>query len=177
MDRAVRMRNSPIILSDKPRSSLMNVTVITGKGGAQEQVPNDVEPSRISRFISESRAMKAIGPLKPVSCTTFSEHVAPQFAAEVAAKRWRPVDKLPFEAESCRAFDVGRSTLHQALKSLAFIGTILMRAENGSCSPKTSSALKKTSPIFPRSAWYWNQNRLLHARGVLLVAIWRRWKT
>jgi GntR family transcriptional repressor for pyruvate dehydrogenase complex len=80
----------------------------------------------------EWRAMRAISPLKPVSRTTLSEQVALQLAAEVAAKRWRPGDKLPSEAELCRAFNVGRSTLREALKSLAFIGIIRMRAGGGS---------------------------------------------
>jgi len=76
--------------------------------------------------------MKAIGPLKPVSRTTLSEQVALELAAEVAAKRWQPGDKLPSEAELCRAFNVGRSTLREALKSLAFVGIIRMRAGGGS---------------------------------------------
>jgi GntR family transcriptional repressor for pyruvate dehydrogenase complex len=76
--------------------------------------------------------MKAIGPLKPVSRTTLSEQVALQLAAEVTAKRWKPGDKLPSEAELCRAFNVGRSTLREALKSLAFVGIIRMRAGGGS---------------------------------------------
>lgn len=76
--------------------------------------------------------MKAIGPLKPVSRTTLSEQVALQLAEELAAKRWQPGDKLPSEAELCTAFNVGRSTLREALKSLAFIGLIRMRAGGGS---------------------------------------------
>lgn len=76
--------------------------------------------------------MKAVSPLKPVSRTTLSEQVALQLAAEVAAKRWQPGDKLPSEAELCRAFNVGRSTLREALKSLAFVGIIRMRAGGGS---------------------------------------------
>jgi GntR family transcriptional regulator, transcriptional repressor for pyruvate dehydrogenase complex len=76
--------------------------------------------------------MKAVGLLKPVSRTTLSEQVALQLAAEVAAKRWEPGDKLPSEAELCRAFNVGRSTLREALKSLAFVGIIRMRAGGGS---------------------------------------------
>jgi GntR family transcriptional repressor for pyruvate dehydrogenase complex len=76
--------------------------------------------------------MNAISPLKPVSRTTLSEQVALQLAAEVAAKRWQPGDKLPSEAELCRAFNVGRSSLREALKSLAFVGIIRMRAGGGS---------------------------------------------
>jgi GntR family transcriptional regulator, transcriptional repressor for pyruvate dehydrogenase complex len=55
-----------------------------------------------------------------------------QLAGEIQARRWKPGEKLPSEAELCRAFGVGRSTLREALKSLAFIGLIRMRAGGGS---------------------------------------------
>jgi GntR family transcriptional repressor for pyruvate dehydrogenase complex len=70
--------------------------------------------------------------LKPVSRTTLSEQVAMQLASELQAKRWQPGEKLPSEAELCKVFNVGRSTLREALKSLAFIGMIRMRAGGGS---------------------------------------------
>jgi GntR family transcriptional regulator, transcriptional repressor for pyruvate dehydrogenase complex len=70
--------------------------------------------------------------LKPVSRTTLSEQVAMQLSSELTAKRWKPGEKLPSEAELCQVFHVGRSTLREALKSLAFIGMIRMRAGGGS---------------------------------------------
>ena len=70
--------------------------------------------------------------LRPVSRTTLSEQVAMQLATELSAGRWKPGAKLPSEAELCKAFGVGRSTLREALKSLSFIGLIQMRAGGGS---------------------------------------------
>jgi GntR family transcriptional repressor for pyruvate dehydrogenase complex len=70
--------------------------------------------------------------LKPVSRTTLSEQIAMQLASQLEAKRWAPGEKLPSEAELCKVFNVGRSTLREALKSLAFIGMIRMRAGGGS---------------------------------------------
>ena len=70
--------------------------------------------------------------LKPVSRTTLSEQVALQLASELEAKRWKPGEKLPSEADLCKVFNVGRSTLREALKSLSFIGMIRMRAGGGS---------------------------------------------
>lgn len=70
--------------------------------------------------------------LKPVSRTTLSEQVALQLAAKLEAKHWVPGEKLPSEAELCKVFNVGRSTLREALKSLSFIGLIRMRAGGGS---------------------------------------------
>ncbi len=55
-----------------------------------------------------------------------------QLASELEAKRWGPGEKLPSEAELCKVFNVGRSTLREALKSLSFIGLIRMRAGGGS---------------------------------------------
>ena len=70
--------------------------------------------------------------LKPVSRTTLSEQVAVQLASELSTGRWKPGEKLPSEAELRKVFNVGRSTLREALKSLAFIGLIHMRAGGGS---------------------------------------------
>jgi GntR family transcriptional regulator, transcriptional repressor for pyruvate dehydrogenase complex len=77
--------------------------------------------------------------LKPVSRTTLSEQVAIQLASELEAGRWDPGAKLPSEAELCKIFHVGRSTLREALKSLAFIGMIRMRAGGGSYAAERSS--------------------------------------
>lgn len=70
--------------------------------------------------------------LKPVSRTTLSEQVAMQLASEISANRWKPGEKLPSEVELCKIFNVGRSTLREAMKSLAFIGMIRVRAGGGS---------------------------------------------
>lgn len=70
--------------------------------------------------------------LKPVTRTTLSEQVAVQLAKELESKRWKPGERLPSEAELCEVFNVGRSTLREALKSLSFIGMIQMRAGGGS---------------------------------------------
>lgn len=83
---------------------------------------------------------RAIPTLKPVSRTTLSEQVAMQLASELAAHRWKPGEKLPSEAELCKVFKVGRSTLREALKSLSFIGMIWMRAGGGSYVAEQRSA-------------------------------------
>jgi GntR family transcriptional regulator, transcriptional repressor for pyruvate dehydrogenase complex len=111
----------------------MRVTLVTPKGRQMSVSLKALASSTHSYgFTPEPNAMKAIGPLKPVSRTTLSEQVARQLASEIEAKRWHPDEKLPSEAELCRAFNVGRSTLREGLKSLAFIGLIRMRAGGGS---------------------------------------------
>ena len=76
--------------------------------------------------------IRSTADLKPVSRTTLSEQVAMQLSAEIDGGRWVPGEKLPSEADLCKVFNVGRSTLREALKSLSFIGLIRMRAGEGS---------------------------------------------
>jgi GntR family transcriptional repressor for pyruvate dehydrogenase complex len=70
--------------------------------------------------------------LDPMSRSTLSEQVAKQLAARITAGDWQPGEKLPSEAELCKALNIGRSSLREALTSLAFIGLIRVRAGGGS---------------------------------------------
>ncbi len=76
--------------------------------------------------------IRSTAKLKPVSRTTLSEQVALQLSAEIEGGRWARGEKLPSEADLCKVFNVGRSTLREAMKSLSFIGLIRMRAGEGS---------------------------------------------
>ena len=69
--------------------------------------------------------------LKPVSRVTLGEQVAAQIAAQIADGVWRPGDRLPAETELCAALRIGRSTLREALKSLAYVGMVQMRPGEG----------------------------------------------
>jgi GntR family transcriptional repressor for pyruvate dehydrogenase complex len=69
--------------------------------------------------------------LKPVSRVTLGEQVASQLSNQIAEGRWKPGEKLPSEAELCFALNIGRSTLREALKSLAFVGMVQMRPGEG----------------------------------------------
>jgi GntR family transcriptional repressor for pyruvate dehydrogenase complex len=75
---------------------------------------------------------KLLSGLDPLPRTTLSEQVAKLLAARITAGDWRPGEKLPSEAELCKAFNVGRSSLREALTSLTFIGLIRVRAGGGS---------------------------------------------
>lgn len=89
--------------------------------------------------------------LEPVARTTLSEQVARRMAAELTARRWLPGEKLPSEAELGRAFNVGRSTLREALKSLAFIGLIRMVPGGGSYVEDHKINLFESSLLFARN--------------------------
>lgn len=69
--------------------------------------------------------------LKPVSRVTVGEQVALQLAGMIRDGCWQLGDKLPPENQLCAALAIGRSTLREALKSLAFIGMVRMRPGDG----------------------------------------------
>lgn len=69
--------------------------------------------------------------LRPISRATMSEQVALQILDMINAGKWKPGQKLPSELELCKALNVGRSTLREALKSLAFVGMVQMRVGEG----------------------------------------------
>jgi GntR family transcriptional repressor for pyruvate dehydrogenase complex len=69
--------------------------------------------------------------LKPVSRITLGEQVAAQLSDQISEGRWKPGEKLPSESELCFALNIGRSTLREALKSLAFVGMVQMRPGEG----------------------------------------------
>lgn len=88
---------------------------------------------------------KLLNGLDPLPRATLSEQVAKQLAARITAGDWSPGEKLPSEAELCRAFHVGRSSLREALTSLAFIGLIRVRAGGGSYVAEQPSAYYTSS--------------------------------
>lgn len=62
---------------------------------------------------------------------TLGEQVAAQLSDQITEGRWKPGEKLPSESELCFAMNIGRSTLREALKALAFVGMVQMRPGDG----------------------------------------------
>ena len=85
-------------------------------------------------------APKLVKAFDPLSRATLSERVARRLAARIAAGEWQRGEKLPSEAQLCSAFGIGRSSLREALTSLAFIGLIRVRAGGGSYVAEQPSA-------------------------------------
>jgi GntR family transcriptional repressor for pyruvate dehydrogenase complex len=84
--------------------------------------------------------VKLLSGIAPLPRATLSEQVAKQLAARITVGDWQPGEKLPSEAELCKAFHVGRSSLREALTSLAFIGMIRIHAGGGSYVAQQPSA-------------------------------------
>ena len=59
----------------------------------------------------------------------------------IADNHWKAGERLPPETELCEVLNVGRSTLREALKSLAFIGMVRMRAGDGTYVAEESRGL------------------------------------
>jgi GntR family transcriptional repressor for pyruvate dehydrogenase complex len=78
--------------------------------------------------------------INSVSRPTLSEQVAKRLAARITSGEWQLGEKLPSEAELCKIFEVGRSSLREALASLVFIGLIRVRAGGGSYVAEQPSA-------------------------------------
>lgn len=62
---------------------------------------------------------------------TLGEQVATQLAARISEGTWHPGERLPAESELCATLQIGRSTLREALKSLAYVGMVQMRPGEG----------------------------------------------
>lgn len=79
--------------------------------------------------------------LRAVSRVTLSEQVAFQLAEMISDSHWGVGERLPPESTLCKRLNVGRSTLREALKSLAFIGLVRMRAGDGTYVSETTPGL------------------------------------
>jgi len=68
---------------------------------------------------------------QPVSRATLSEQVASQIADMISSGHIKPGQKLPSENQLRNLLHVGRSTLREALKSLAFVGMVRTQPGKG----------------------------------------------
>jgi GntR family transcriptional repressor for pyruvate dehydrogenase complex len=83
---------------------------------------------------------RSLTDLAPLPRATLSEQVAKRLATRITEGSWLPGEKLPSESELCKVFNVGRSSLREAITSLAFIGLIRVRAGGGSYVAEQPSA-------------------------------------
>jgi GntR family transcriptional repressor for pyruvate dehydrogenase complex len=70
--------------------------------------------------------------VQPVSRVPLSEQVASRIVEMIKSGQLKSGERLPSEAELCRSYQVGRSTVREALRSLSFIGIVKMKAGEGS---------------------------------------------
>lgn len=65
--------------------------------------------------------------ISPVVRETLVEQVSARLIDLIAAGHWKQGERLPPETTLCRSLGIGRSTLREALNSLAFLGLIQVR--------------------------------------------------
>ena len=121
------------------------------------------------------RSTHTRGLVRPVSSVTLSEQVANQIMDMITSKQWKPGEKLPSEAQLCEAFRVSRTTLREALKSLAFVGYVRMRAGEGTYvredRPSTLDHGRRNRLSHERNIWYIIETRFaVESRTAMLCA-------
>lgn len=83
--------------------------------------------------------------MQPVQRTSLSDEIVEQIIDLISRGILRPGDRLPSEKELCLRFHVGRTTIREALRSLAVMGILDGRAGEGTfVSPDNRKYLQKT---------------------------------
>lgn len=69
--------------------------------------------------------------LKPVPRASLSDGIVEQLTGLIAGGALKPGDRIPSEKELCRQFGVGRTSVREALRSLAALGIVESHAGDG----------------------------------------------
>lgn len=81
--------------------------------------------------------------MRPVHRTSVSDEIVTQLTDLIARNVLKPGDRLPPERELCKQFGVGRSSLREALRSLAVMGILDGRIGEGTFVCDNSQYLEK----------------------------------
>ena len=81
--------------------------------------------------------------MRPVQRTSVSDEIVAQITDLIARNVLKPGDRLPPERELCKQFGVGRSSLREALRSLAVMGILDGRIGEGTFVCDNSQYLEK----------------------------------
>jgi GntR family transcriptional repressor for pyruvate dehydrogenase complex len=79
--------------------------------------------------------------IRPVSRATLPQGIVDAIAELIMRGIWKPGDMIPSEKELAARFNVGRSTIREAIKSLAVLGVLEARAGEGSYIREPNSEL------------------------------------
>ncbi len=71
-------------------------------------------------------------PIRPVSRATLPQEIVKAITDLIMRRVWKPGDMIPSEKELAIQFQVGRSTVREAVKSLVVLGVLDARAGEGS---------------------------------------------
>jgi GntR family transcriptional repressor for pyruvate dehydrogenase complex len=79
--------------------------------------------------------------IRPVSRATLSQEIVKALTDLIMKRVWKPGDLIPSEKELAIRFQVGRSTIREAVKSLVVLGVLEARAGEGSFVREPTSEL------------------------------------
>ena len=79
--------------------------------------------------------------IKPVSRATLPQEIVKALTDLIMKRVWKPGDLIPSEKELAIRFQVGRSTIREAVKSLVVLGVLEARAGEGSFVREPTSEL------------------------------------
>src|SRR5882672_7115766 len=79
--------------------------------------------------------------IRPVSRATLPQEIVKAITDLIMRRVWKPGDMIPSEKELALRFQVGRSTIREAIKSLVVIGVLEARAGEGSFIREPNSEL------------------------------------
>jgi GntR family transcriptional regulator, transcriptional repressor for pyruvate dehydrogenase complex len=79
--------------------------------------------------------------IRPISRATLPQEIVKALTDLIMKGVWKPGDMIPSEKELALRFQVGRSTIREAVKSLAVLGVLEARAGEGSFVRETTSEL------------------------------------
>jgi GntR family transcriptional regulator, transcriptional repressor for pyruvate dehydrogenase complex len=100
---------------------------------AQDANPHD--------FARNPRVSDAGAFIKPVSRATLPQEIVKALTDLIMKRVWKPGDLIPSEKELALQFQVGRSTIREAVKSLVVLGVLEARAGEGSFVREPTSEL------------------------------------
>lgn len=79
--------------------------------------------------------------IRPISRATLPKEIVKALTSLIMKGVWKPGDLIPSEKELAKRFQVGRSTIREAVKSLAVLGVLELRAGEGSIVQAPNSEL------------------------------------
>jgi GntR family transcriptional repressor for pyruvate dehydrogenase complex len=79
--------------------------------------------------------------IRPLSRATLPQEIVKALTGLIMKRVWKPGDLIPSEKELAIRFQVGRSTIREAIKSLVVVGVLEARAGEGSFVRESTSEL------------------------------------
>jgi GntR family transcriptional repressor for pyruvate dehydrogenase complex len=122
-------------------------------------------------------ASPAAGPaadIRPVSRATLPQEIVKALTELIMKRAWKPGDMIPSEKELALRFQVGRSTIREAVKSLVVLGVLEARAGEGSFVREARSDLLSGAFRWGLLLGERNLDDLVEVRELIEVACARR---